>query len=112
MVKNSSPFNCGIIKFWLITRKWMWKKVVFDNGIVGKNYHRYDHRLYPYTWGMGDNGEHGGAQTAIKNQLDAMRNGTVENIGDMSNYSLHIVAGIVMVVVAALVYAIHILITG
>lgn len=57
------------IKHWLITRTWLWKKVVFDNGIVGRNYHRYDHRIFSYSQGMGDNGIYGDINKAIKCQL-------------------------------------------
>ena len=39
------------VRYWLLTRKWLWKKVVFDNGIVGRNYHIYDHRVLPYVQG-------------------------------------------------------------
>ena len=60
------------VKHWLLTRKWLWKKVVFDNGIVGKNYHRYDHRIYSYSQGMGNNGESGNVNTAIKWQIEAL----------------------------------------
>jgi len=59
-----------MIKKWLLTRKWLWKKVIFDNGVAGKKYHRYDHRIYNYCQGMGDNGELGDVNTAIKITLD------------------------------------------
>jgi hypothetical protein len=55
--------------YWLIVQKWLWKKVVFDNGIVGRNYHRYDHMILPYSQGMGEDGEDGNVHTAIKWQL-------------------------------------------
>ncbi len=62
-------------KYWAITRKWLWQRVVFDNGVVGRNYHRYDHILYSYCQGMGDNGEYGGINTVIKLQVESsMRN--------------------------------------
>jgi hypothetical protein len=57
------------LNIYLITRKWLWKKVVFDNGVAGKNYHRYDHRLFNYTEGMGDNGYLGDVTTAINRLL-------------------------------------------
>ena len=44
--------NIPRVKHWLLTRKLLWKKVVFDNGIVGRNYHRYDHRILAYCQGM------------------------------------------------------------
>ena len=59
-----------MIKQWLLTRKWLWKKVIFDNGVVGKNYHRYDHLIYHYSQGMGNNGEYGDVNTAIKITLN------------------------------------------
>ena len=58
-----------MIKNWLITRKWLWRKIVFNNGIVGTNYHRYDHIIFSYCQGMGDNGEFGNVETAIEIQL-------------------------------------------
>jgi len=61
-----------LVKHWFLTRKWLWKKVVFDNGIVGRNYHRYDHRILPYCQGMGDNGKHGDVNTAIKWTIEAL----------------------------------------
>lgn len=61
------------IRHWLLTRKWLWKKVVFDNGIVGKNYTRYDHRVLPYTQGMGENGRYGGLNEAIEKQVTLMK---------------------------------------
>tara|TARA_R110000851_G_scaffold329247_2_gene500960 strand:- start:4658 stop:4849 length:192 start_codon:yes stop_codon:yes gene_type:complete len=59
-----------MIKNWLITRKWLWIKVVLNNGVVGTNYHRYDHIIFPYVQGMGDDGAFGNVETAIKNQLE------------------------------------------
>jgi hypothetical protein len=59
-----------MIKQWLLTRKWLWKKVIFDNGVAGKNYHRYDHRIYHSCQGMGNNGEFGDVNTAIKITLE------------------------------------------
>ncbi len=53
-------------KRWLLTRKWLWKKVVFDNGVVGKNYHRYDHLILPYSEAMGDDGKYGGIKEVIE----------------------------------------------
>ena len=61
-----------IVMHWLLTQKWLWKKIVFDNGIVGKNYHRYDHRILPYCQVMGDNGKHGDVNTAIKWTIEAL----------------------------------------
>ena len=63
--KGNIQCTIPFVKHWLLTQKWLWKKVVFDNGIAGKNYHRYDHRLYPYSYGMGNNGKHGDVNTAI-----------------------------------------------
>ena len=60
------------VRRWLVTRTWLWRKVVFDNGIVGRNFHRYDHILLPYCMGMGDNGKDGDKKTAIKWQIDAL----------------------------------------
>ena len=57
------------VRRWLLTRRCLWRKVVFDNGVVGRNYHRYNHILYPYVQGMGDNGKDGGVDTAISRQL-------------------------------------------
>lgn len=57
------------VRHWLLTRKWLWKKVVFDNGIAGRNYTRYDHRIFPYVQGMGENGKYGGVNEAIKQQI-------------------------------------------
>lgn len=57
------------VRCWLLTRKWLWKKVLFDNGIVGRNYTRYDHRIFPYVQGMGENGKYGGVNEAIKQQI-------------------------------------------
>lgn len=58
------------IRIWLVKRPWLWKKVVFDNGVVGKNYHRYDHRIFEgYVHGMGDNGYLGNVHTAIEHRL-------------------------------------------
>jgi hypothetical protein len=59
-----------MIKQWLLTRKWLWKKVIFDNGVAGKNYHRYDHRIFNYCQGMGNNGKLGDVNTAIKITLE------------------------------------------
>ena len=53
-------------------RKWLWKKVVFDNGVAGKKYHRYDHRLFPYRQDMGDNGEDGDINKAIGLMVEAL----------------------------------------
>lgn len=61
-----------LVKHWLLTRKWLWKKVVFDNGIVGRNYHRYDHRIFSYCQGMGNNGKYGDVNTAIKWTIEAL----------------------------------------
>lgn len=72
--KNKETEQCDLhgVKHWLLTRKWLWKKVVFDNGIVGTNYHRYDHRILSYCQGMGDNGKHGDVNTAIKWTIEAL----------------------------------------
>jgi len=51
---------------WLLSRKWLWKRVVFDNGVGGRRYHRYDHVILSYSQGMGDYGEYGDVCTAIK----------------------------------------------
>lgn len=61
------------VRHWLLTRKWLWKKVVFDNGIVGRNYTRYDHRILPYVQGMGENGKYGGLNEAIKQQISTLQ---------------------------------------
>lgn len=53
------------IERWLITRKWLWKKVVFDNGVCGERYHRYDHRILSYAEGMGDDGKSGDVDKVI-----------------------------------------------
>lgn len=58
------------LKEWLITRTWLWKKVVFDNGVCGKNFVRYDHRILSYCEGMGDNGADGSVSDAIKRVMD------------------------------------------
>lgn len=58
------------VKYWLITRKFLWKKVVFDNGIAGTYYTRYDHRILPYAQGMGHRGKNGDVNTAISWQLE------------------------------------------
>ncbi len=60
------------IRIWLIEQPWLWKKVVFNNGVVGSNYHRYDHRILPYSEGMGDRGIYGGISEAIKHCLDSL----------------------------------------
>ena len=57
------------VKYWLITRKFLWKKVVFDNGIAGTYYTRYDHRIYPYSHGMGHRGKNGDVNTVIDWQV-------------------------------------------
>ena len=57
------------IKYWLITRKFLWKKVVFDNGILGAFYTRYDHIVLPYSYGMGNNSKNGDINTVIDWQL-------------------------------------------
>lgn len=74
MINNAENPQLTIprVKHWLLTRKWLWKKVVFDNGIVGRNYHRYDHRILAYCQGMGDNGKHGDVNTAIKWTIEAL----------------------------------------
>jgi acetylglutamate synthase len=59
-----------MIKQWLLSRKWLWKKVIFDNGVAGKNYYRYDHRIFNYCQGMGNNGELGDVNTAIEITLE------------------------------------------
>jgi hypothetical protein len=59
-----------MIKQWLLSRKWLWKKVIFDNGVIGENYHRYDHRIFNYCQGMGNNGELGDVNTAIEITLE------------------------------------------
>ena len=59
-----------MIKQWLLSRKWLWKKVIFDNGVVGENYHRYDHRIFNYCQGMGNNGKLGDVNTAIEITLE------------------------------------------
>lgn len=69
---KDKALHIGCVKHWLLTRKFLWEKVVFDNGIVGKNYHRYDHRIYDYCFGMGENGKYGDVNTAIKWQLEAL----------------------------------------
>jgi hypothetical protein len=71
--QQSKSFRLSPVRYWLITRKWLWKKVVFDNGVVGKNYHRYDHRIFPYTEGMGDNGKDGDVSTAIERKIDTLK---------------------------------------
>ena len=73
MINNEQNTQLAIprVKHWLLTQKWLWKKIVFDNGILGKNYHRYDHRILPYCQGMGDNGKHGDVNTAIKRTIEA-----------------------------------------
>lgn len=63
-----------MIKKWLLTRKWLWKKVIFDNGVAGNNYHRYDHILFHYCQGMGNNGILGDVNTAIKLTLEYLNN--------------------------------------
>jgi hypothetical protein len=72
--KKTETKQCTIpsVIYWLVVQKWLWKKVVFDNGISGRNYHRYDHRILPHVQGMGDNGENGDVNTAIKWQLKQM----------------------------------------
>ena len=74
MINNEQTPQLTIprVKHWLLTRKWLWKKIVFDNGIVGKNYHRYDHRILSYCQSMGDNGKHGDVNTAIKRTIEAL----------------------------------------
>ena len=67
------PLRLSFVRHWLITRKWLWKKVVFDNGVLGKNYHRYDHRIFTYAEGMGDNGKYGDVSTAIIRKIDALK---------------------------------------
>ena len=57
------------VKYWLITRKFLWKKVVFDNGMAGTYYTRYDHRIYPYSHGMGNRGKNGDVNTVIDWQV-------------------------------------------
>lgn len=57
------------IKYWLISQKWLWKLIIFDNGVVGNQYHRYDHRIFSYSQGMGNNGEYGDINKAIELQL-------------------------------------------
>lgn len=64
--------NLHIVKHWLLSRTWLWKRVVFDNGVAGTNYHRYDHRIFNYCYGMGDNGKYGDVNTAIKWKLEAL----------------------------------------
>ena len=71
--QKSKSLRLSVVRYWLITRKWLWKKVVFDNGVSGKNYHRYDHRIFPYAEGMGDNGEYGDVSTAIARKIDALK---------------------------------------
>lgn len=65
-IKMLEPIKVSKFKFWLLTRKWLWKKEVFDNGCVGANYHRYDHRILLYAEGMGDNGSDGNIDTVIQ----------------------------------------------
>ncbi|MBK5202159.1 MAG: hypothetical protein JJE45_00355 [Prolixibacteraceae bacterium] len=67
MRKKVSKFE-----LWLLSRKWLWKRVVFDNGIVGNNYVRYDHRLLSYCEGMGMNGVWGTKEDAIRNCLNSI----------------------------------------
>ncbi len=55
----------SIVICWLISRKFLWRKIVFDNGIIGKNYNRYDHRILSYSIGMGNNGKYGDINTVI-----------------------------------------------
>lgn len=57
------------LKYWLITRKFLWKKVVFDNGELGVFYTRYDHRFLPYSHGMGNNSKNGDVNTVIDWQV-------------------------------------------
>lgn len=38
------------IKYWLITRKYLWRKVVIDNGMLGENYKIYKHIILPYSY--------------------------------------------------------------
>ena len=59
-------------KIWLIKQPFLWKKIIFDNGISGKNYHRYDHRIFNYSIGTGNNGRNGDVLTAIIWQLNLM----------------------------------------
>ena len=68
-MKKIKEWFLHFVIYWLTVQKWLWKKVVFDNGIVGKNYHRYDHRILPYVQGMGNNGKYGKIDTAIDRQL-------------------------------------------
>lgn len=70
--RNPSFMQISNIKRWLVTRRWLWKKVVFDNSLVGKNYHRYDHRIYSYSHGMGNFGKKGGKNEAIFIQLNQL----------------------------------------
>ena len=55
-----------MIKKFFLTKKLFWKKIVFDNGICGKNYHRYDNLFLPYSEGMGDNGKYGNVDDVVK----------------------------------------------
>lgn len=61
------------VKYWLIKRKFLWKKVVFNNGIAGNYYTRYDHIILPYTQGMGHKGKKGDVNTAISWQLEMFK---------------------------------------
>lgn len=71
---NTPKKNQSVIQLfdkWLLSQKWLWKKVVFDNGNCGSNYHRYDHRILSYCQGMGDNSENGDVNTAIKWSIES-----------------------------------------
>ena len=72
-----------VIRYWLLTRKWLWRKVIYNTTIKGieyKNWHRYDHRLYRYSFNMGENSKYGDVNTAIDYCLY-----TVIRHGDMDN---------------------------